>query len=108
SWIGSHSIERRLRHTPQQHHRVVSRLAPERRIQPAEQGADDRLPTPNDVVSQLRHPGKGPRQRRSDEELTNRSDLKWHLARRETQSLQDSARERRGKSTVAPPPPARG
>ena len=76
--IGSRLVQSRLRHPAQHQHRVVSAVPPQRRVKAPEEGALQRLPAPQDVVGQLRHPGKRRRQSRPDQKLPNRLYVKRH------------------------------
>ncbi len=78
SGIRGRAFQRGLRHPSQHQDRIVAAIPPQRRIQPAEQGSDRVVPTPQHVVGKIAHASDGRRQRGPDKEFLNRLNLKGH------------------------------
>ena len=76
--VGRGPLQGGLRNPAQHQNRIVPAIPPQRRIQPPEQSPDNRLPAPQDVVSQLGHAGKRLGQGGANQEFSDRLNVKRH------------------------------
>ena len=77
--IVSSALQRGLRNTPQQDHRIVIAGLPRNRVQPAEESALRMLPAPHQIQRQLWQAIQFRRDGGTDKEFFQRSNLKGHV-----------------------------
>ena len=80
--IGSRALQGCLRNAAEHQDRILATLPPELMVQAAEDAANDRLPAPDDVVGEFGHALDWRRKTGTNQELTERLNVKGHTSER--------------------------